>query len=91
MNRILTGFAGVVVISAGLVYLFQDELMTFAKDEITADMFVDADTDSFDPGLSVGETFPTINVVYRGQQLTSIQEFAGDKGMVFFANRSVDW
>lgn len=91
MYKILTGFAGVVVISAGLTYLFQDKLMTFANGKITADMFVEADSDSFNPGLSVGETFPAISAFYQGQQLTGIQQFSGDKGMVFFANRSVDW
>jgi hypothetical protein len=91
MKRILTGLAGFIVIIAGLVFLFQDEMMAVAMDKITADMFVEADTDSFDPGLAVGETFPSISAVYQGKQLGSIQAFMGDKGMVFFANRSVDW
>ena len=91
MYKILTGVAGFIVIVGSLVYLNRDELMTIAKDKITADMFVEADTDDFDPGIAVGEDFPDIKAVYRGQQLTSISKFVGDKGMVFIANRSADW
>ena len=91
MKKILSGLAGFVVIAGGLVYLYQDELMAMGKEKITANMFIAADTDSFDPGLAVGETFPAIRAIYAGQQLTSIQQFASDKGMVFIANRSVDW
>ena len=91
MYKILTGVAGFIVIVGSLVYLNRDELMTIAKEKITADMFVEADTDDFDPGIATGETFPAIRALYQGQQITSIQELAGDKGMVFIANRSVDW
>jgi hypothetical protein len=91
MKKFLIGFAGFIVITGGLVFLFQDEMIAVAKDKITADMFVEADTDSFDPGIAVGETFPNIKAIYAGQQLTSIKALMGDRGMVFVANRSVDW
>ena len=91
MKKILTGVAGFIVITGGLVFFYQEELMAYGMDKITADMFVEADTDSFDSGPTVGETFPAIRALYQGQQITSIQELAGDKGMVFIANRSVDW
>jgi len=91
MYKFMTGLAGFIMIVVGFVYLYQTELMAMGMDKITANMFVEADTDSFDPGIAVGETFPDIKAMYEGQQLTSIQRFIGDKGMVFIANRSVDW
>ena len=57
----------------------------------TDNMFIPEDTDSFDPGLRVGENFPTIRVLYRGREVTQIDQFVGIKGAVFFANRSADW
>jgi hypothetical protein len=91
MKKILTGVAGFIVIAGGLIFVYQQQLMAVGMDAITADMFVEADTDSFDPGPTVGETFPAIRALRQGQQITSIQELAGDKGTVFIANRSADW
>ena len=54
-------------------------------------MFLDEDTDSFDPGLPIGADFPAIRAVYEGQEINSIERFFGDKGAVFLAMRSVDW
>ena len=54
-------------------------------------MFLDEDTDSFDPGLPVGAEFPAIRAIYDGQEINSIERFFGDKGAVFLAMRSVDW
>ena len=54
-------------------------------------MFLDEDTDSFDPGLPVGTQFPAIRAIYDGQEINDIERFFGDKGAVFLAMRSVDW
>ncbi len=54
-------------------------------------MFLEADTDQFDPGLPIGAQFPTIRAIYDGQEINNIEQFFGDKGAVFIANRSVDW
>ncbi len=54
-------------------------------------MFLDADTDQFDPGLPRGAQFPAIRAIYEGQEIDNIEQFFGDKGAVFLANRSVDW
>ena len=56
-----------------------------------ADVFISADTDSFDPGLSVGNEFPPIRALYQGQEISEIDQFIRDKGAVFLAQRSVDW
>jgi hypothetical protein len=55
------------------------------------DIFVPEDTDSFDPGLPIGARFPPIRALYRGAQITDVTRFMGEKGAVFFANRSTDW
>ncbi len=54
-------------------------------------MFLDEDTDSFDPGLPIGEQLPTIRAIFAGQEINNIEQFFGDKGAVFLAMRSVDW
>ena len=54
-------------------------------------MFLDQDTDQFDPGLPIGAQFPAIRAIYEGQEIDNIEQFFGDKGAVFLANRSVDW
>lgn len=55
------------------------------------DVFIDEDTDDFDPGLPIGAEFPPIRALYQGQEIGSIDQFIRDKGAVFIANRSVDW
>lgn len=54
-------------------------------------IFIRQDTDSFDPGLAVGAQFPRIRALYQGREITDIDQFIGENGAVFFANRSVDW
>jgi hypothetical protein len=55
------------------------------------DMFLENDADTFDPGLPIGTRFPAIRALYQGEEITDIDQFIGDKGAVFIANRSVDW
>ena len=54
-------------------------------------MFLEEDTDLFDPGLPIGAQFPAIRASYKGQEINNIEQFFGDNGTVFFAVRSVDW
>ena len=54
-------------------------------------MFLDEDTDSFDPGLPRGSDFPSIRAISRGQEINDVQGFYEEKGLVVFAIRSVDW
>ena len=35
------------------------------------DMFLEQDTDNFDPGLSIGEPFPAIRAIYSGEEITA--------------------
>ena len=54
-------------------------------------MFLEEDTDLFDPGLPIGAQFPAIRAIYEGQEIDNIEQFFGDKGAVVLAMRSVDW
>ena len=54
-------------------------------------MFLDADTDSFDPGLPIGAQFPAIRAISEGREINGVEDFIEDKGLVVFAVRSVDW
>ena len=54
-------------------------------------MFLNEDIDDFDPGVPVGIQFPMIRARYEGEEITSIDGFHGDKGLIFFAVRSADW
>lgn len=91
MKKILKGLLGTVVTLLVVGFVFRTSLIEFAKDAITADMFVSADTDSFDPGVPVGSAFPPLLAHYEGREVTDLSEFIHDRGMVFIANRSVDW
>ncbi len=91
MKKVLLSVVGVIAALAVLAFIFQDNLMDMAKDRLTQDMYVDADTDAFDPGLPVGATFPQIDALHNGKTLKDISEFPIDKGMIFVANRSVSW
>ncbi|WP_428098557.1 hypothetical protein [Candidatus Rariloculus sp.] len=79
---------GVAIALAG-GYAFVNDLA--AQPGGLGDIFVSEDNDSFDPGLPVGAPFPAIRALYQGQEITSVDDFMGDRGLAFFAMRSVDW
>ena len=91
MKRVLIGTLAVMVTLGVVGYLFREPLMQAVADRLTADMFVDADTDAFDPGLPVGARLPEIAARHDGRTLHDLAEFTGEKGLVLFAVRSVDW
>ena len=91
MKRVLIGIAVFLVVGGSGVFAFREPLMAAAMDRITANMFVARDTDSYDPGLAVGQAFPAIRARYQDREITSIGELMGARGMVIFVNRSVDW
>jgi hypothetical protein len=91
MKKALLAVLALVVIAVGGVYLYRAPLMNSALEQMLAVMFVPADTDSFNPGLDIGDRFPPLLAEYNGQRVTDMGEFISDKGMIFIANRSVDW
>jgi len=91
MKRILVILGCVLLLAGGLGYLFRAQLWDAFSAAITADMFVTADTDAFDPGLPIGSEFPAIRALYQGQELQDIDRFVEGRGVVLVANRSADW
>jgi hypothetical protein len=72
-------------------YVFREPLMEALFERITADMFVQSDSDTFDPGAAVGARLPAIRASYGEEELTDATTLAGPRGLVLIANRSVDW
>lgn len=89
-KRLVIVLSVLFVASAG-IYLLRGQLWEGIKTTLTADMFVEADTDDFDPGVAIGSTFPAVRAHYQGREIKDLQPFIHDKGMVFIANRSADW
>ena len=91
MTKLLVGIVAITCTCITLYSFAEADAKSVLDEKKTANMFIDSDTDEFDPGLGVGEIFPQIDAYHQEQRITSITEFAGVKGTVFFANRSVDW
>jgi peroxiredoxin len=91
MKSILRVFLPLLILLLLLGYLFREPLKELAFARFTQDMFVAADNDNFDPGPAVGSLFPGLQATYDERTVTRIDEFAGPKGTVFIASRSVDW
>lgn len=77
------------LMAAGLV--FREPLFNAVASALTADMFVEADNDNFDPGLPVGASLPEVRVLYKGKEISALNSLSGSLGMVLVANRSADW
>lgn len=91
LKKSLIALSAGLVIAVALGYLLREPLREFLYARLTADMFVAQDADDFDPGPALGSRFPGIRAHYRGRQLTLVEEFAGARGTVFIASRSLDW
>ena len=91
MKKVLLIIAGVLAAAGIAIFAFQEPIKEFAFDRITTDMFVAEDNDAFNPGLPVGATFPAVKATMDGRTITDISELSGPNGLVFVANRSVDW
>jgi peroxiredoxin len=91
MNRFLVVAAIALALLVITVLLFREPLKEAAYEKITDDMFVDADTDDFDPGPAIGSRFPGVNALYEGDRITLLDDFAGPNGLVLMASRSFDW
>ena len=91
VKRFLLSALGVVALLVVAVLIFREPLKEAAYERLTDDMFVEADTDSFDPGPAIGSRFPGMTARYGGETVRLIEPFAGPAGTVFMASRSFDW
>jgi hypothetical protein len=89
--KVLSIAIGILLVLVLGVYVFREPLMAAVAERMTADMFVQADTDAYDPGVATGASFPAIRALYDGKEVTDIAQFMGPNGLVLVANRSVDW
>ena len=91
MQRIAIIIAAVVAVVVIGGYAFRTPLMAAIVDKATANMFVTIDNDPFDPGAAIGQPLPALHARFQGREITDLKEFMGQKGLVLFLNRSVDW
>jgi hypothetical protein len=91
MKKVLMAIGVVIVLAGAGIYLFQEPIEEMAIENMTSDMFVASDDDAFDPGLPVGAQFPPILASLDGATITDVSQYSGPNGLVFVANRSVDW
>ena len=87
---LLIGLSALALLIVTVVVL-REPLKDVGYEAITRDMFVDADTDGFDPGPALGSRFPGVTALYKGERVSLIEPFAGPRGTVFMASRSFDW
>lgn len=90
-KKIAVTLLSILVIGAGLGFLFRESLWEIVQGVITKDMYVAADVDDFSSGLAVGDRFPEIRAMHSGAAINSVGQFVHDKGMIFVANRSANW
>lgn len=91
MQRKLLTITLVVLVALVLGYLYREPLKELAFAMLTENMFVQDDTDEFDPGPALGSHFPGLRATYQGRDIMLIEEFAGKNGTLFIASRSLDW
>ena len=91
MKKVLMAIVILVVLAGAGMFLFQEPVKEMAMEKMTSDMFIASDDDAFDPGLPVGSRFPPILASLDGATITDVSQYSGPNGLVFVANRSVDW
>ena len=91
MKPIVRGTLVTLLVAGAAGYAFRAPLLEVVADRLTADMFVAADADSFDPGVATGAPLPGLRALHDGREVHGVDTFAGSRGTVLFVSRSVDW
>lgn len=94
IKKILLSLASLLAIAVVLGFVFKEPLKEIVYREVAKDMFIEADDDSFEPGVSgsyVGDQFPAVSVMYSGAELSSLSQFEGTRGLIVMFSRSVLW
>tara|TARA_Y100001934_G_C11881233_1_gene553251 strand:+ start:146 stop:421 length:276 start_codon:yes stop_codon:yes gene_type:complete len=90
LKKVLIGGASFLALLAVLTFVFRADLQAVIVASMVEDMFLESDTDDFEPGFA-GERFPRVEVVYRGEELADLTGFSGSRGLVVLFSRSVVW
>ena len=91
MKKVLLRLLITLIVAAVALYLFREPLREMLYAKVTDDMFVPADTDSFDPGPAVGSSFPGVHALYQGKEIALLAPRAGVNVTVLVSRRSLDW
>ena len=91
MKKLATVTLAVIVVVGASLFLFREPLFDALGELITADVFIAADDDDFEPGVEVGEPVPEIAARRQGRLVSGVGEYLGPNGLVLMAVRSVDW
>ncbi|PLW82758.1 hypothetical protein CWI75_09300 [Kineobactrum sediminis] len=91
MKRTLIMVTLAAVLLAALVYSLRAPLRQVAVDTLTADMFVPVPQDTMQKGPAPGSRFPGLRALHNGEEITLLEPFAGSRGTVLVASRSVEW
>ena len=75
MKKFLVVTIAVLLMAAAVIYLLREPLKEMVFARLTADMFVDTDQDSFDPGPATGSHFPGFRATYQGREVSLIDKF----------------
>ena len=79
MKKVLIPILSALLVSALAIYIFKAPLKATLYATITDDMFVYADNDDFDPGPTLGSSFPGVRAGYKGQEISLLAPLCGQK------------
>jgi peroxiredoxin len=71
-----------LIFALALVARQYPQMIAFAHEWQTRDMFVSIDDDPFDPGPAIGSHFPGVTALYQGRPIKLLQPLAGPRGLV---------
>lgn len=91
MKRTLILIAVATLLLGAIVYSLRAPLRQMVVDTLTADIFVPIPQDMLEKGPAVGSRFPGLRALYNGEEVTLLEPFAGDRGTLLVASRSVEW
>lgn len=91
MGRWVIFTASAVLVVALVLLWAREPLQEHNEKRRVAGMFVDADTDSFDPGPALQSHFPGLRARWGERELTLLNPIAGPRGTVLVIMRSLVW
>ena len=91
MQRFLIIATAVVLVAAGALYSLRGPLRDAVVEQLTADMFVSGRQPQQSLGPAVGSHFPGLRALHEERQIRLLDSFAGPRGTVLVASRSLVW